>query len=374
VIVPDEIDPNGEFAWLLYEGRWGERQAGPFNGVVGPSFNSRWIDPWETTDNWRNFSIVVPEPDSTLGPTMTETFCNLVESGSQVLIFAKVYPWATLPAIGLVIAVFVFFYRRSRYLLHGALRLYRAHWKVFVGIGLAAVPIGIAFNLLQSFLINRDPLRFVVRWFDDTTGARLSAVTAVGGVQQLAMLLIIGPAVIQAVADIHRGQSPGVVRSYETAAKRALPIAIAVIIMVVLVGIPLLTVIGIPVAIWLLVKWQFMAHILVFDTSQSSVHALEESSRLVKGRWWKTLFAVIIFDLLAVIPGFLVGFGLLTLGRTAVGFANSASSLLYALTIPIAVIAVTLMYLDRRGEPLPAPAAPAAPAQEMGNAPAPAGD
>jgi hypothetical protein len=94
----------------------------------------------------------------------------------------------------------------------------------------------------------------------------------------------------------------------------------------------------------------------------------------VKGRWWKTLFAVIIFDLLAVIPGFLVGFGLLTLGRTAVGFANATSSLLYALTIPIAVIAVTLMYLDRRGEPLPAAAAPAAPAQEMGNAPAPAGD
>jgi hypothetical protein len=76
---------------------------------------------------------------------------------------------------------------------------------------------------------------------------------------------------------------------------------------------------------------------------------------LVKGRWWKTLFAVVIFDLLATVPGIVVGFGLLTLGRTAVGFANGISSLLYSLTIPLAVIAVTLMFLERRDDPAPEP-------------------
>ena len=30
VLVPDTIDPNGPFAWLLYEGRWGERGPRPF--------------------------------------------------------------------------------------------------------------------------------------------------------------------------------------------------------------------------------------------------------------------------------------------------------------------------------------------------------
>ncbi|HYH12095.1 MAG TPA: hypothetical protein VD789_07045, partial [Thermomicrobiales bacterium] len=108
-------------------------------------------------------------------------------------------------------------------------------------------------------------------------------------------------------------------------------------------------VIGIPVAIWLVVRWQFFAQALVFDTEQSSTGALRESARLVSGRWWKTLFSVLIFDLLATVPGIVVGFGLLTLGGTAVGFANSASSVLYALTIPLAVMAVTLMYIDRTG-------------------------
>ena len=57
--------------------------------------------------------------------------------------------------------------------------------------------------------------------------------------------------------------------------------------------------------------------------------------------------AVFMFDLMAILPGILVGFGLLTLGRAAVGLANGVSSFFYALIIPLAVIAVTLLYIDR---------------------------
>ncbi|HWV23404.1 MAG TPA: hypothetical protein VNZ58_04370, partial [Thermomicrobiales bacterium] len=95
VLVPDEIDPAGDFAWLLYEGRWGERQPSSFNGPLGANLNSRWLDPWTTTDNWRPFSIVVPGSKA-LGPSMTEAFCTLTAAGSQVLIYAMVYPWVTL--------------------------------------------------------------------------------------------------------------------------------------------------------------------------------------------------------------------------------------------------------------------------------------
>lgn len=352
LLVPDEIDPDGEFAWLLYEGRWGERQPGSFNGPRGAGFNSRWIDPWEASDNWRPFSIVVPGSKA-LGPTMTDAFCGLTEAGSRALIYTVVYPWIGLPALAVVVAAFVVLYRRVRGLFRRAIRLYREHWKLFVGIGLVAIPIGIIFNILQAFLVRRQPLRYLVEWFDDTAGAQLTAVATIGGIQQLAMLLIIGPAVIQAVADIHRGVRPSVQRSYRIAAQRALPIAQAFLIILVLAGAPLLVVIGIPIAIWLVVRWQFFAQVLVFDPHQSGPDALRESARLVRHRWWRTFGAVFLFDLLATVPGIIVGFGLLTLGRTAVGFANGASSLLYALTIPIAVIAVTLMYLDRRDAPTP---------------------
>ncbi len=355
VLVPDEIDPDGDFAWLLYEGRWGERQPGPFNGPVGPNLNSRWIDPWEASDNWRPFSIVVPGSKA-LGPTMTDAFCGLTEAGSRALIFAVVYPWIGLPAFVAVIAAFALLFYRSRTLFRRSLRLYRDHWKVFVGIGLVAIPIGIAFNLLQAFLITRNPLEYVVEWFDNTAGARLTAVAAIGGVQQIAMLLIISPAVIQAVLDVHRGERAGVVRSYRLAARRSMAIGIAFLIVLILVGIPALLLIGLPIAIWLIVRWQFFVQSLVYDTDQTSTGALRDSASLVHNRWWRTLGTVFLFDLLATIPGILVGFVLLTLGGAAVGLANSVSSILYALTIPLAVIAVTLMYLSRKQEPAPAEA------------------
>jgi hypothetical protein len=225
--------------------------------------------------------------------------------------------------------------------------LYRDNWQVFVGIGLIAIPIGIIFNVIQAFLIDRQPLRFVVEWFDDTAGARLTAVTLVGGVQQLAMLLFIAPAVIQAVADLHRDQSPDILRSYRLALGRTPAIAGAFVLFLILAGAPLLIAIGFPITLWLVVRWHFFAQVLVFDRTTSGADALRSSAALVKNQWWKTLFAVLVFDLLATIPGIVVGFGLLTLGGTAVGFANGISSVLYALTIPLSVIAVTLLYLAR---------------------------
>jgi hypothetical protein len=350
VLVPDEIDPDGPFAWLLYPGRWGERQPAFFNGVHGPGFNSRWIDPWGSLTRMRDSSIVVPGSGNTLGPNMTDAFCALTDAGSTVLVTAISYPWLIVPGAILIAAVLFFFYLRSREIFGRAIALYRHHWRVFFGIGLAAIPIGVVMNLIQRLVIKYDPMKYLVTWFDDTAGARLSTVLAVGGVQQLAMLLIISPAVVQAVADINAGLEPGVIRSYRLAASRILAIAVALLIMLVLITIPILTVIGIPIAVWLLVRWQFYTQVIIFDRDATGPEALQESTRLVRNRWWKTLFAVFLFDLLATIPGVIVGFGLLTLGRTAVSFANSVSSILYALLIPLSAIAVTVMFLDRRRE------------------------
>jgi hypothetical protein len=281
---------------------------------------------------------------------MTDAFCGLTEAGSRALIYTMVYPWIGLPLVGLMVTALAMLYRRSRGLFRRAVSLYVTHWKLFVGIGFIAIPVGITFNVLQAFLMRRGPLEYLIQWLDSTAGARLTAVATVGGMQQLALLLIIAPAVVQATVDIHRGRAATVTRSYRLAASRAVPIGVAAAIVLIIAGVSALILIGLPIAIWLAVRWQFFVQSLVFDRSQTSAGALRESSTLVKNRWWKTLGAVLIFDLLATIPGVVIGFGLLTLGRTAVGFANSVSSVLYALTIPLAVIAVTILYLDLREE------------------------
>jgi hypothetical protein len=347
VLIPENIEADGEFAWLLYGGRWGEQQPSHFNGVRGPAFNSRWNDPWGATDNWRDSSIVVPQSE-TFGPTTTDFFCAITHAGSQLLIIPIAHPWLLIPMILAIIGFFVLLYLGARNYFKRAIQVYRQEWRTFIGIGLLAVPIGILFNIVQRIVIRYDPLAYLLDWLDNTAGARLTTVLTIGGVQQLAMLLIISPAVIQAVKDIKDGRKPAILRSYKLGLKRIATIILALLMIGVAIAIPLLIVIGIPVAIWLSVRWQFYNQIIVFEDETNPRQALKTSARLVDGRWWRTVAAIFMFDLLAVLPGFLVGFGLLTLGRTAVGFANGISSLLYAVIIPLAVIAVTILYIDRK--------------------------
>jgi hypothetical protein len=65
----------------------------------------------------------------------------------------------------------------------------------------------------------------------------------------------------------------------------------------------------------------------------------------VKGRWWKTFGATLAFLLVGALPGPLIGILLLIVGGASVQLANGVSSFLYAVVIPITVIALTLVYL-----------------------------
>ena len=347
ILLPNDVDPTGEFAWLLYWGRWGERQPGSFNGPRGPMFNNRWDEPFETFETWRPFSIVVPASD-TVGPTMTEAFCGATAAGSRLLLSAIVNPLLTLPLFILAVGVILYFSRKSWPVFRQAIRVYQAHWKLFIGIGLMSIPVGIVFNALQRFFIGRQPLKFVVDWLDNTGGAELTAVLAVSGVQQLAMVLLIAPAIVYATVEVLEGQHITVQQAYRGAALHIGMIALTFLVLIAGSGVLLLTAIGFPIAIWLGVRYHFFMQAIVDEDADHPIDAFRQSARVVKGKWWQTLFATFIFDSFAIVPGILVGFGLLTIGRTAVGFANGISSLLYALLIPLSVISLTLLYRERR--------------------------
>lgn len=347
ILVPNEIDPNGEFAWLLYEGRWGEQQRGPYNGPIGPMHNNRWSQPFEAFETWRPFSIVVPT-NTAVGPSMAEAFCTLTANGSQLILDAKMNPLIYIPTVIVAAAALFFFVRGSMPIFRRARKLYRENFKLFFGIGLVSLPLGIAFNLLQAFLITKQPLAFVVDWLDNTGGANLTAVMAVGGVQQLAMVLIITPAIIYAVKQVHAGNRITPSMAYQAIITRMSVVFISLVAFILVAMVLLFSVIGLPIAIWLAVQFSFFVQVLIYDETATPMEAFRESFRLVKGSWWNVLSKILVFNLIAVLPGIVVGFGLLTLGRTAVGFANGISSLLYAVLMPLAVIAVTLLYLDRK--------------------------
>jgi hypothetical protein len=357
VLVPDNPDPNGSFAWLLFKGRWGERQPWEFNGPKSPNLGGKWTDPFGAVENWRDSSIKVPS-SNTLGPNTADFFCGISAAGSQVLILYGVYPWASIIFGLAVVFIVAFLLIKIRSVVGAAWDVYRPHWLTFLGIGLLAIPIGIVFNGFEYLLTNNPPGEWFVKWFNDTDSARLSMSLLVFVAQQVAMLLLISPAVIEAVGEIREGKKPRVFRSYRLGFKRFRRLLGALVILVVFLTVLSVSIIGIPVALWLLVRWQFFAQAVILDGAASSKDSIGKSSYVVKGKWWLAFGASLALQLVGALPGPVIGVILLIFRGRSVEYANSVSSIIYAVLIPIVVIGLTIVYLhlDGRLHPRETPA------------------
>ncbi len=353
VLIPDEIDPEGPFAWLLFDGRWGQREAWEFNGPVGPNKGGKWKTPVEAMEDWRDSSLKVPGGRNTIGPSSTDLFCTLSAGGSRVLMELGTRPYLLLAlVVGLLLSVLALVILK-RQEVGEAFGLYRRHLRLFVLIGLTTIPIGILFNGFQFLLRDNPPIDWVIKWFNDTAGARMVSVAIAGGFQQAAMVLVVTPPIVQAVADIRAGRTPTVRESFVRGYSHFRPILVAMLIATAVAGALVILLIGIPIAIWLAIRWQFYGQAAVLDKTGSGIASLDQSRRSVRGRWWHALTDSLVYQLIAVIPGPFVGAILMLMNKTSVGFANSFSAVVYAITVPISVIGLTLAYLryrDRRQE------------------------
>ncbi|MGE0539302.1 MAG: hypothetical protein AB7R89_03900 [Dehalococcoidia bacterium] len=350
VLVPSTPDASSPEAWALFPGRWGERQPWEFDGPKGPNLGKKWADPMGAISDWRPSSMEVPAQD-TIGPTATDTFCTLSAAGSKLLIWFGVYPWIS-ALLGLVAvagpALLLF---ASRGVLGHAVAIYRAHWRTFLSIGVFTIPIGWIFNGFAVLLAENPPVEWMVQLFNDTPIARLLVALLVGVVQQAAMLMLVAPAVIQACADMREGRDPGVWENYREAIERFRPLGSGLLRFAIVPGVLAFTLIGLPLAIWLGVRWQFFGQAIILNHASNGRDAIRLSSDAVRGRWLKTFGATLAFQLVAAIPGPLIGILLLIMGGSSVRLANGVSSIIYAVVIPITVIALTLVYLRLTGQP-----------------------
>ncbi len=79
VLLPDSVESADDpLAWVNFEGHWGERQSGAFNGPTGPITKDRWTDPVAWHDGLRKSSAVVP------GETMRERRSSTRSAPSSV--------------------------------------------------------------------------------------------------------------------------------------------------------------------------------------------------------------------------------------------------------------------------------------------------
>ncbi|MGN6485346.1 MAG: hypothetical protein ACTHMX_13200 [Thermomicrobiales bacterium] len=349
VLLPNKVsDPNSEFAWLTYTGRWGERKSGEDNGPTGPNTKKQWTSPFVWQAGLRDSSLEVPGA-RTFGPAPTSVFCSLSATGSHLfsrLVDNRVALLTT--AVAIVVAIIVLV-RYAWGTLGLAVRVYRRRWKTFALIGLMLIPIGIVFNGFQYLVGHYPPGSTVLSVMGRSPGSYVAVALLVGIVQQLVSLVVVGPAVISTYGEMEQHERLTAMRAYKRVAaafpRLILPVLKATAIVVVLS----LTVIGIPVALWLLVRWLFIPQAVMLDGEHGD-SARDASARSVDGHWRSTALKAILFTVIGAAPGPLVGLALLIFGSVGVQTTNVVSSLIYAVALPISIIGLTILYRQHQGK------------------------
>ena len=376
VLVPALPDPEGPFAWALYQGRWGEKQMSIFNGPRGPNLGDKWTDPASAISNWRDTSLTVPGSSSaTLGPTSTDVFCQFSATISKAATYLGSHPVATLALVLAMIFVVARAFAIVWAFLLEAIDIYGIELRAFLGIGLLTIPIGIAFNALTLLVTSTRQAGWVTGYVGSSPSGRWAAVTTVGSLQQLLMIIVITPAAIVALRDLRQGVKPTALRSIHTGLRAAPALALAFLLIGAIVVVGALSIILTPVAIYLAVRLQYVAQPLFLDDAGSARAALRRSWEITRGSWWHAFTWSFAFNLLGLLPGPLIGAFVLIVGGAKVEFANFVSSFVYAIFIPISIIGLTMSYHRLAGHPVfEATIRTARPIDDDQVAAAPAGD
>ena len=348
-VIPDLVDPKGPFAWTLFQGAWGQRETGIYSGPAGPNMGKEWDDPAAAFRNWRTSPLTIPSSEH-LGINATNLFCTLSKNGSRALVYFEPYPWrigllalATLVLVGLSIwKVWGFFLE--------ALDIYGNDLRTFLGIGALAVPFGLLFNAFRVWAADKPPMDRIEQFFNNSNAGQLADTLVVAVFQQVAMLLLIAPAIIFAMKEIRAGYKPGVWRSYLGAWKRLPSLILAVVALGIILAALSWTILLIPIALYVGVRLQFFSYAIILDNARGLTEPLAKSWRITRGHWFKTLLLTLAFQLLASLPAPLIGIIVLIIGGSNVRFANSVSSLLYSFFMPLSAIGITLAYRRLNGQ------------------------
>ena len=157
-------------------------------------------------------------------------------------------------------------------------------------------------------------------------------------------------ALVAAAAAVLRGSPISVQDAYATGARLFLPALLVVIVIGGFIGLLFMTLILIPLAIFLAVCWSLLIQVMVVE-EEKPFPALGRSRQIVRGQWWRTFGILLAIVLLAFLPEFAIG--QLTSLADAVWATAAGSAVAGALAAPFQALAVTLLYADlriRKGE------------------------
>lgn len=349
------------FPWLAYAGHWGERHDGFYDGPTGPSTKQPWTEPitWADT-HWRERSYTVPAGGS-LGLAATDLFCGAVGAGSGVLTAVVGDPSPVLFALAGILALLIWLASRTRWdesapfrlrrrrpwgsLVTSAIRDYARYPRLFLGIGLLFVPLGLLITGIQYWLFEHGTFAPLLTSASKSNGVVAGLALALGALISVLGLSVVQAASAVALVELDEGREVRARTAYRLAFGRLRPMIGPLVLAVVIVRVLSLTVIGAVLALWLVARWSLLAQVVVLDGAGGG-GPLRRSARLVRGHWWRVASVTLFVTGIALLLGPLLGTLLLFITSASFDFVNLVSAVVYVIALPFAAITTTYLYFD----------------------------
>jgi len=349
------------FPWIGFEGRWGELQRAFYNGPTGPNLKRQWAEPIQWAADWRSRSYAVPA-GGVLGNKATDFFCGAVGGGSEVLRRLVHEPGPVVLVLAALIALALFVLSRVTWrptaplqlahrrgwgqIIAAAGRMYRQQLLLFVGIGLLLVPIALFITLLQTIVLKTSSVAGISTE-GEGGGLLVLLLVAIGTTLTLFAFGLVQVATVRALVEIDQRRPVGAWNAYRMSVRSMRPLLGALMIAVLTVALLTSSLVLIPIAVWLTVRWALIAPAIVLE-DLSAVEALRRSAHLVRHDWLKVGSLTIAGAAVALVAGPLVGALLIILTSAPLPALDVVAGIIYALTLPFVALTTAYVYFDTR--------------------------
>lgn len=351
VLLPDEPTDRGRFAWLSFDGRWGQKEKGFNNGPTGPQTKDQWDAPFSWMESQRWSSPRMPG-GGVVGPEAVQAFCGVMEEITSVMNLQQSNPWAAyLLVAAFLLTVFLVFGRSTwrpadpeklqqerayGQIVATSFKLYGRNKRLFWALGAIAIPIVGGTQALGNWLGG----------ISGGGGLLMGLSDLVLGVGRPVALALVSALVIVTIRGLAQGDPASVRDALGGTRDRFWRVVIAKLLSLAGVVLLTLTVIGIPFAIRFLITWTFVQQEVLF-TDRSIRGSFRASNDLVRGHWWRTVRTIVPLILVLTITGPVFGLALIFTPLPLL-VVNLIGSVVYALVIPFTTAGTTLLYFDLR--------------------------
>jgi hypothetical protein len=356
----DRAVARAAYPWIEFAGQWGEVRQLFFNGPTGPNLKEQWVAPITWHSTWRQRAIAVPAA-GLIGTRATSFFCDAVESGSNSLRRTMDDPLPMILGLGFVAAILALIMARTTWrptnplrlarrraggqVLAASSRMYRAHWPLFLGIGLMTLPISIAVTLIEWLVAG--PRSAAGHASGEQAGVVIAVAVAIAWAIGLVVFSLVVGATARAMLAIDADRPITPIGAYRDALRSLRPLTVAQLGTGATIALISSSLILLPVALWLLLRWALIVPALEIERLGAG-DAIRRSARLARHGKLKIALLALAAVLLAsvALPFFTALVILLT--NVSLSAMNVLAGIAFAAMMPFVGIVATYLYFDAR--------------------------